>query len=339
MGLGPLSRPEGFGFFGLALLALVLHRQWWWSIVLLAPVVLWDYFGWRLNGYHGVWWHWLRDNWPYAQESLYERGPLLYFVSVMPAVVSPFIFPATVVGAGLCLGSANVRRLIREAATRLTSMSSVESSSSKSSGNHLRRCEILIAVLPLMILVGHSLLYWRGKMASNGEVRYMMVVAPFWALLSARGWTWIFSRMNWQRPLLWASFAAMVPVLVNRAWTVIPMENSPDWREAQQIAIWYKTPAVMTKYPHLLISHVGLQYSLDLDPESGQIREWKKSVIDARPPGTLLVWDRVGALFNSDAERKIPLEEIRAAGWKPMKTRWTNGAGEWEFFVSDEGGK
>jgi hypothetical protein len=321
MGLGPLSRPEGFGFLILTLAALMLHRRWWWSAVLLMPVVAWDYFGWRLNGSQGIWWHWLRDNWPYAEESLYAKGPLLYFVSVMPAVVSPFIFPATVVGVWLCLRFLNVKQLFTDFF--------------RGGPGHLRRCEILIAVLPLMILAGHSLLYWRGKMASNGEVRYMMVVAPFWALLSARGWTWIFSEMNWKRPLLWAGFAAMLPVLVNRAWTVIPMDNSPDWLEAQQIAIWYKSPPVVKRYPHLLISHVGLQYALDLNPQSGQIREWKKSVIDARPPGTLLVWDRVGALFNSDASRKIPLEEIRAAGWKPIKTRWTHGAGDWEFFGSD----
>ena len=73
------------------------------------------------------------------------------------------------------------------------------------------------------------------------------------------------------------------------------------------------------------------------------ILDWKRQMadelrdaIDARPPGTLLVWDRVGALFNSDAERKIPLAEIRAAGWRPLKTRWTHGAGEWEFFVSND---
>jgi len=302
--------------------ALVLHRRWWWSIVLLAPLVLWDYVGWRLYGCPGEWWHWLAANWPYAEDSLYASGPLLHFVMVMPVVVSPFIFPATVVGVWLCLRSASVRELVREAA-------------SGGKEGHLRRCEILIAVLPLMILVGHSLLYWRGKMASNGEIRYMMVVAPFWALLSARGWTWIFTGMNWRRPLLWGAFAVMLPLLVNRAWTVLPMDYGPDWQEARQIADWYKSPAIMTKYPHPLISHVGLQYFLAFDPEKGQILEWKKSVVKARPPGTILIWDRVGALFNSDATRKITVDEIRAAGWKPLKTRWTNGAGEWQFFVSE----
>lgn len=322
MGFGPLSRPEGFGFLALTLLALVLHRRWWWSVLAVAPLILWDYFGWRLNGCPGHWWTWLHDNWPYSQDSLYEKGPALYFVEYLPAVVSPFLFPATVVGIARCLMGqifAGWVGLIREAI----------------GNNHLRRCEILITVLPLMILAGHSFLYWRGKMASNGELRYMMVVAPFWALLSARGWSWIFAAMNWRRPFLWASLAVMLPVLVNRAWTVIPMDYGPDWLEAKQIAIWYKANPIHNDYPYLDISHVGLQFFLNFDPQSGRLRPWTKTVIDSRPPGTLLIWDRVGALFNSDAQRKVPLDEIRAAGWRPIKLRWTNGAGEWQFFESD----
>jgi hypothetical protein len=319
MGFGPLSRPEGFGFLVLVFVALLIHRRWWWTILLLAPLVAWDYLGWRLNGSQGPWWHWLHDNWPYAADSLYDKGPLLHFVMLMPVVVSPFIFPASLVGGWLCLNYTGVMPLIRQTFGK----------------NHARRCEILIAVLPMLILVGHSMLYWRGKMASNGEIRYMMVVAPFWALWSARGWTWIFRQMNWTRPLLWGAFAAMAPLAVNRVFTVLPLGDGPDWVEARQIADWYKTSGIQKQFPYLEISHVGLQYCLDLDPESGQLREWKKAEIDARPPGTLLIWDHDGALFNSDAARKIPLEEIRAAGWKPLKTRWTQGAGKWEFFESE----
>ena len=46
--------------------------------------------------------------------------------------------------------------------------------------DHESRCRALVAFLPLMILVVHSLLYRPGRMASNGEPRYMLVVAPFW---------------------------------------------------------------------------------------------------------------------------------------------------------------
>jgi hypothetical protein len=342
IGMGPLSRPEGFGFLGLGLLALILHRRWRWIPVLLLPLVSWDYLGWRANGSQGPWWLWLKDSWPYSQESLYDRGPLLYFVSVLPAVISPFVFPAAVVGGWLCFkaGTSNVDRPLgytpEPDRTAKHPTLHLASETRLGSDRHLRRCELLIVVLPAMIVIGHTLLYWLGKMASNGEVRYMMVVAPFWALLSARGWAWIFRMMDWKHPLLWAGFAAMLAVLVNRAWTVIPMDNSPDWREARQIAEWYKTQGIQ-KYPNIEVSHVGLQYYLlEFGPQKGNLLDWNKAAIDSRPPGTLLVWDRVGALFNSDAQRKVTLEEIRKSGWKPLKLRWTNGAGEWQFFVSEK---
>ena len=71
------------------------------------------------------------------------------------------------------------------------------------------RADALIALIPLMIFTGHSLLFALGKLASNGELRYMLVVAPFWGLLSARGWEWIFARMSWQGVYRWAGVAAV----------------------------------------------------------------------------------------------------------------------------------
>src|SRR5436305_1283522 len=98
VGMTPLSRPEGFGLLLLAAAGLLLHRRWWWLAVLALPLIAWDYAGWREYGSDGPWWNWLRANWPYAQQSLYDRGPLLHFVMLMPVVTSPFIFPAMVVG-------------------------------------------------------------------------------------------------------------------------------------------------------------------------------------------------------------------------------------------------
>ena len=40
--------------------------------------------------------------------------------------------------------------------------------------------------VPLGILAVHSYLHWRGKMASNGELRYMLIVAPFWSIRPVR---------------------------------------------------------------------------------------------------------------------------------------------------------
>jgi hypothetical protein len=322
LGLSPLSRPEGFGFIALGFVALLLHRRWWWSFLLVLPIIAWDYFGWKLNGSQGVWWHWLADNWPWSKESLYERGNILHFVGLLPVVVSPFLLLPVLIGGWLCLRGRN--------------FTSVSSWIGEAFGkDQIRRIDMLIAGMPWGLLIAHSLLYTLGKMASNGEVRYMMVTAPMWALMANRGYVWIFECMRWPRPFLYAAFISMLPLLANRIWTVLPLGLSPDWMEAQQIALWYKTGTLQKQYPRLDISAIGLTYALDFDPESHRLIPWTKPVINARPPGTLLIWDRVGGLFNSDENRKITLDEIRKAGWKPLKTFWTDGAGEWQFFLSD----
>jgi hypothetical protein len=315
VGLTPLSRPEGFGFVVLAAIALLLHRRARWWAVLVLPLVLWDLAGWKLYGYPGHWWHWLAANWPYAGDSLYERGYLLKYVGMWPAVVGPLVFPATIIGIVLCL---SLPRL--QAWHILTT-------------DHARRCQVLIAVLPLLILVGHSLLTWLGKMGSNGEIRYMLVVAPFWALLSARGWEWTFGEFNWQYPRAWAAVAAALPLVTNRFYTVLPQRPMPDWVEAAEIARWY-TQSQAATYPHIALAHPGLEFALDLPRDGGRIVDWKRSTIATVPPDTLLVWDRVDGLFNADATRSIPLDEVRRDGWVEFETPYTGGAGEWHFFHS-----
>jgi hypothetical protein len=317
IGLTPLSRPEGFGFLILAAIALVMHRRWWWLVILSLPLLLWDYTGWRLYGQPGPWWHWLAANWPYARQSLYNKGPLLHFMMLMPVVASPFIFPATVAGVWQCLTGRD--SFLRAFFT-----------------DHHRRCEMLIALLPLLILVIHSLLYWRGKMASNGEVRYMLVVAPFWGLLSARGWEWAFQKLHWRRPLRWAALAALLPITLNAFYPVLPLRSQPDWVEAQQIDRWYQSEH-RKAYPWIATAHPGILYYLDVSPTNGsRVREWRKDILEALPPGTILVWDPIYGIYNADAARSITVEELLKAGWKPLRTPWSNQktAGKWKVFES-----
>ncbi len=293
----PLSRPEGFPFLALAAIALLSHRRWWWLIVLPIPLLLWNYIGWRVYGRPGQWWQWqypwlawLKSNWPYAQQSLYTPGPLYHFIVLLPVVVSPLIFPATILGTWLCLN---------DRTTPIT--------------DHRRRCEILIALIPLAILIGHSVLYFLGKMASNGELRYMLVVTPFWGLLAARGWAWVFVRLSWPHPLRWAAVASLIPIIANVLYPVVPLRSQPDWMEAQQIAKWYHTdrPA---GYPFLANAHPGIFYYLDMSStDRSHVREWKKSIIDAVPPGTLLIWDPIYGVYNSDTQRSIKADELLAA--------------------------
>ncbi len=346
VGLMPLSRPEGFGFVGLAALALVAHGRVRWWVVLAVPVVAWDLTGWWTYGRPGHWWHWLADNWPYAGDSLYDRGYLLKYVGMLPAITGPVVFPAAVAGAWLCLrGSRDgtsgeplpAGRVGRPSVpSRVLEYASIKVRGRRLSWfvtDHRRRCDVLIGALPLMVLVGHSLLQWLGKMASNGEIRYMLVVAPFWALLTARGWGWTFDRLAWRHARAWAVVAAALPLGINHIYAVLPQHPGPDWVEAAAIADWYKRTQA-ADWPHVALAHPGLLYDLDYTPTDGRLVDWKRPTIDRAPPGTLLIWDRVDSLFNADASRSIPLAEIRSHGWVEVQTPYTGGAGEWHFFHS-----
>jgi hypothetical protein len=292
----PLARPEGFGFLLLAAVALVLHRKWGWLAILPVPILLWTWAGWTIYGkpvYSDALanhlppsWHWLlwlRHEWPYAQRSAYQPGSLLHFVELLPAVVGPLIFPAVVLG---------VWRSLR------------------------RTQERLIAAIPLLILLAHSVIYALGLMASNGELRYMLIVAPFWALLATRGWEWVFERFEWRVAGLAAGVAALVPFSVNFYYPVLPLKQSADWEQVEQIATWYKSSDYSMRYPRLLVSHPAFYYYLDVSPtDRGHVLEWRKETVTKNPPGTLLVWDPSYAQFNSDRNRIVSLEEIEQAGW------------------------
>lgn len=313
VGISPMGRPEGFGFMALGAMALILHRKWYWLPLLFLPFAAWNYAGWWLYGKEGVWWQWVKNNWPYAQESLYPSGHLLHFVALLPVLTSPLIFPATVLGAWRSLLYATPRRFF---------------------GDHVERCQAAIALIPLGILVGHSLIYYMGKMASNGELRYMLAVAPFWGLLSAKGWEWVFERLEWRRPLAWAAVASLAPILVNFAYPVVPLVYMDDWKQAKQIAAWLAEPPVREKYPTLMLSHPAIFYFMDSGPgASSDGVEWLESTLYDAPPGTLMVWDPIYGVFNSDAARSITLDEIEAAGWVPQAMPETI-EGRWRLFLS-----
>jgi len=283
--------------------------------LLFVPFALWNYAGWELYGRPGIWWQWVKNNWPYAQESLYPSGPLYHFLVRLPIVTSPLMFPAMVLGAWRSLKHAAPRRIFSD---------------------HVERCQAAIALIPLGILVGHSLLYFMGKMASNGELRYMLAVAPLWGLLSAKGWEWVFERLAWRRPLAWAAVASLAPILVNFAYPVVPLVYMDDWKQAKQIAAWLQVTPLRERYPVVMLAHPAIFYFMDSGP-GASVRgvEWKESVLAQRPPGTLMVWDPIYGVFNSDAERSITLEEIQSAGWVPHPIPPEIG-GDWRLFVSPQ---
>jgi hypothetical protein len=308
----PLTRPEGFGFLVLAAVALVTHRRWWWLPLLVVPLLIWSYAGWVLYGRVGEWWRWIPDHWPYSSTSVYAAGPLLKFVGMLPMIVSPLVFPATLAGIAWCLAAA------REA---WSSPDPLE--------RHRRVCLGLVAIVPLMILVGHSFLHWRGLMASSGESRYLLIVASFWGLLSAAGWTWIWNRFALPRPFTVAMIAACGWFAINGYWRILPLHPLADGREARRIIDWHRTPQVASQHPHLLMNHPMLvYYSRSLPPDMS------RPAVLAPEPGSLFVWDPMYSLHNADSQRVLPIDLLQQHGWReidpPASLELTTG---WRFLV------
>ena len=168
----------------------------------------------------------------------------------------------------------------------------------------------------------------------------MLVVAPFWGLLGAAGWEFVWTRLNWRRPYRWAAVAALLPALLNFYFQVLPLRLTHDGRRAQAAARWYRSDRISTDYPRLLASNPEVAYFMGVShTDRGWLREWRKESAAKPIAGTMLIWDPVYALHNADANRVVTLEEIEAAGWieRPDLAGPINDIewnGEWRVFLS-----
>ena len=183
-----------------------------------------------------------------------------------------------------------------------------------------------------MILVGHSILYATGKMASSGEMRYMAIVAPFWGVLAANGWTWFYETFNWRRPLRWAAIATLAPALINQrfqigpvllGYEVLPLQFNHDMVIARRVANWYRTIGPKLEYPRVLAAHPGVYYFLDISPTQRlQTREWTKETIADAPRGTILIWDPCTAFtIPTRGDRSVKMRSARRAGSMTKRIR------------------
>lgn len=312
--ISPLGRPEGFGLLLVAAVALVLHRRWAWLLVLPLGLVAWNVAGWHVFGgpKDYPWWRWLGNNWPYSPESVYGRGSVLTFVQVLPAVIGP-------IGFGFAaFGSVAMLRLGRRPLGAATAFFA----------SHRARCRTLALLIPVGVLLAHTLLWVTGKMASNGEPRYLLVAAPFWAIVSALGLERLTRRFAWKRPLLLVAVGAALPFIANVFWTVFPLGPQNDDRLADRVATWLNDNSVLReRYPRVFAWSPHLFLRLDVDKLNDRVAgQMTRTQAQAAPGGSLLVWDSVYSDFNSSADYVVPQDLLRASGWRPLKR-----------FVVDEG--
>ncbi len=305
----PLGRPEGFGVLALMAGCYVWQRAWVRLAILPVGLVAWSVAGWWLSGQPGGLagtTTWLKDHWPYSAASVYQPGSLLHFIGLLPMLVGPIATPAVVAGMFVLTR----RWFAADTSQRVTIA--------------------VVAGWPALLLLGHSILYWRGLMASNGELRYLLVAAPFWAACAASGWDWLwnvgrFARLDGGLPQGWcgvtgpvrlAAYALAVPVAVNQfLWGVVPLKNDDDWANAAFAARWYQMNVDHTKYPKVMAGHPGVYISLDRSNAGPGAAEWIDENLRHPPAGVVLLWDDVYGKFNADKRRQGSVEDIRAAGW------------------------
>ncbi len=201
---------------------------------------------------------------------------------------------------------------------------------------HRRRCLRLAALAPLGILLVHSLLWWRGRMASSGELRYLLVAGPFWAIATAIGLNWLAGVRHWLYPVLWAGLMALAPLAANVAYPCVPLKLYSDDLLARDVAAWYRADAaIQQRYPRIAASCTSLFYALDLSfTDPARAAPWSRRMVAHRPPGVLLVWDAIYGTHNADAGLCVSRQDILQAGWRPLRDFSRNGK-VWEVYVSD----
>ncbi len=329
--VSPLGRPEGFGFVLLAAVALIAWRQWKWLAILPMGLLAWTLAGWLLwrrpdYGYGSAnFLAWLPKQWPYSGTSAYESGPLLLwqtqsngvstssFLMRLPMLISPLLFPFLLVGTGALARNAPTAMRSREGWGR-----------------------IAVLAIPWGILAGHSLLWWRGLMASNGELRYLLVTAPMWGVMGALGWEWCAERWGIRRPMLVAGILAVLPVFANLYFRVVPLPLYEDDLLAKDVAAWYSSSDLRKEYPRLTASYIAVYLYMDYSPTDwGRTVLWGRKMVAERPPGVVLIWDEINGTKNADASMVVSLDDLRTNGWREIKT-FERADRVWRAFLSPE---
>lgn len=289
-GMLPLARPEGFGFLLLGTVALAAHRSLLPLPLLMLPLMAWSFAGWIAWGAppNESPWTWLIHRWPWSASSTYGRGSGFQFLALMPVLVGagwPFILIASV---------AFSRRY---------------KSSHPSS---------LLFLVPLLMFLVHSVLWATGKMASYGEIRYLLIVSPFWAILAAAGWER--SRLKPSPAVL-----AMVGLLVVFGLKTAVARSTAETRSAREVTNWYLADSTLqAERPRVIAAHPAVYALLDRKPG-----EWNPANLQSPAADAVVIWDPKCGPFNADHRLIADVAGLEALGWSVHRR-----FGEWVVLLA-----
>jgi hypothetical protein len=317
------GRPEGLGLMFFAAIALLAHGRWKYLFLMPVPCLVWSFLGavsWgdvRWWPYSNAWWTWLPRNWPYAAKSAYGSGQWYYFIGILPVILSPLMFPFLFTGIWRCLVDWRLGARLRRFGFERVGRCFTAGIDDPPLDEHRRWCALAMTAIPVSVLVVHTFLWTFGLMASSGEPRYLVSVAPFWALVVGRGWEWAWERFRLPAPFLIAGLFATTPIFANRYYQVVPLRLYNNDLMGRAVAEWYrKTPGLERDYPRVMATNPAVYYFLDLsqsDPQRGE--SWQQKNVIAHRPGTILIWDPVFGTSNASRDMIMAKEEIERAGW------------------------
>jgi hypothetical protein len=289
-----LVRPEGF-FIGVAWGVLILQSSTESRILRRLVEPLW------LGSGVFVWWLasslmtgdalWILHDWPRDWLPMSEangRGPLLWYVVMLPLIVGPLFLPQFVKG---------LWRL-------------------------LRRREFLPGTISFLTLfVVHSLMFWRGWFGAAGYPRYLVCVAPVTAIATLCGWNQIRMLQGRVVQAVIMGCALLVSLLY-----VDGYRFTRDARAIDDAAQWLEANPVT--YSRLIYSQSYMCIRLACsNVDRGMLtadRQHNIEMLKSMPAGTLVFWDAevgpkwyglVSGDFESLGYRKVFSKTYRLEGY------------------------
>ena len=282
-----LIRPEGF-FIGVAWGVLVLQASTERGIFRRLMRPLWLGVGMLL------WWLasfvvsgdplWIAHDWPKDWLPMSEangRGPLLWYVLMLPLIVGPLFLPQFVVGLWRMLQSR----------------------------------EFLVGTISFMTLfLAHALMFWRGWFGAAGYPRYLVCVAPVTAIITLYGWNQMWPLLGWRVEAVAIAGAFLVSLFY-----VDGYRFSRDARAVEDAARWLEGSRV--QYKRLVYSQSYMCIRLGCANEDrGSMtsdRERNVELLRAMPEGTLVFWDaEVGPKWYG-----LTLSDIEGIGYRQLFSR------------------
>jgi hypothetical protein len=283
IGFLPLVRHEGLLWVGLFALASAARRQWRGAAAALVPITLYNLAAWHV-----------RSRWPLAEYTRPSRpdilqigtGDWLFYVRLFPDVAG---IPVTL------LATLGLVAMLRRPAARYL----------------LLACALYVAA--------HSVVYRFGLWAAGGEARYLMPLAPVFAISAAFGLQSLRDLVGRLGPLkaqrvAAVGFAVVTAAVIAAGLTARPYRMDREQVNMREAASWLREQGFRAEQIHS--THVWFYHYFPL--EATPAKFWSHPPnIDRLPAGSVVVWD---AHYSEPWGLRRETLTAPASGWTMIRS-------------------